>query len=471
MPLERAVAWGPVPDGSAPPSGASAPGQIFFMPNALREMTSCVVRDGAGSLGYFAGRRFRDTDSKEPWVLAEVVIPVVKQSTRSPIPVLLDATIEQARAQARAIGREVVGWYHSATCGRPVLNQTHGAAHERHFATSNSFMFMIAIARHERQAALFRPALERGSVPFYELLESDASLDNGAPSTAESWSSYLTIAAVSDEGPVRTSGSQWNTVGQPPPVEDEPPITSTSEAPRSGDTRGGSGAASGPSPRSAARGEAHFSAPRPNGAVPETHTMPPPSRGTRPPRGPGPGFGEPPRGRAAPDAMHRDATPPAPEQPDAWMPNFSSAGVPEEPVAVPPTTARDRAGERVRERRPSPSAATSRKRLSKKEPAAFRHRAPRRRFSLKPLLIGGLATAVVAVVVAVAGRYRPAPSDRGEAAPGPLAVAADLAESEVLRYRSSTRSFDDGRVRCVELGRGARGAGRGTPHDGTRPGR
>jgi len=127
--------------------------------------------------------------------------------------------------------------------------------------------------------------------------------------------------------------------------------------------------------------------------------------------------------------------------------------VPEEPVAVPPTTARDRAGERVRERRPSPSAATSRKRLSKKEPAAFRHRAPRRRFSLKPLLIGGLATAVVAVVVAVAGRYRPAPSDRGEAAPGPLAVAADLAESEVLRYRSSARSFDDGRVRCVELGR------------------
>jgi len=426
MPFERAIAWGPAPDGDPPDSGPSGPGPIFFTPGALREMTSYVMRDGAGSLGYFAGRRFRDADSKEPWVHVDAVIPVVKQSVRTPTPVLLDATIEQARAQARAAGREVVGWYHSAALSQPVLTRTDAAAHERHFAKSNSFMLMIAIARDERQAALFRPSFERASVPFYELLESDASPDNGTASPAVSWADYFTIGAVVDEEPERISGSQWHTSRQPPPVVDEAPITPTSEAPRSRDTQG---------------------------PVPGARATPPPSRGTEPPRAHGSGFREPATGRAAPDSIRREAPQPAPEQPDAWLPNFA-AGAPDEQVEAPPATAGARWAKPVREGRRRPSGVASPLPSSKSQPATIHRGTRRRRVSLKPLLIGGLATATVVAVVAVASRYTPALwSDRGEAAPTSLAVAADLAESEVLRYRSTARAFDDGRVTCVELGR------------------
>ena len=433
MPLERAIAWGRAHVGEDRPSWPSAPGKIFFAPNALHDMTAYVLRDGAGSLGYFAGQRFRDEDSNEPWVLVDVVIPVVKQSRKTPMTLLLDATIEQARVRARAAGRQVVGWYHSAECSQPVLTRTDGAAHERHFAKSHSFMLMIALGRHERQAAVFRPSLERGPVLFYELLEPDASL-GGEPATAVHWTNYLDVDSVRSEEPSRTSGSQGR-AAEPPP------------APRF--TPGGDPRLNAPPTPAAATRSATRATPKPAGLSPSPSPPPPRARSS--------GFREAPADPAHPDSARREPADPAPEQPASWMPTFSVESL-DARSEMPHATTGVGAGNPVGERRP-PSRRVASSRASSMKPTVVVGKGHRRRFRWGPFLIGGLATAAVVAIVALVGNYSPALwSERQDAprqtpAAGPLDLAANLGESEVARYQSTARLFDSGRVTCVDLGR------------------
>lgn len=410
MPLERAIAWGQAHAGEDRPSWPSAPGKIFFAPNALHDMTAYVLRDGAGSLGYFAGLRFRDEDSKEPWVLVDVVIPVVKPSTRTPITLLLDATIEQARVRARAAGRHVVGWYHSAECSQPVLTRSDGAAHERHFAKSHAFMLMIALGRHERQAAVFRPSLERGPVLFYELLEPDAPRGGGESATAVHWTNYLTVDSVRSEEPSRTAGSQGQ-AGEPPP------------APRA--------------------------TPKPAGASPSPSAPPPRARSS--------GFREPSADPPRPDSDRHEPAEPAPEQPASWMPTFSLESL-DTSSDMPPATTGVGAGNPVGEK-PPPSRRVVSSQASSKRPTVLVGKGHRRRYRWGAVLIGGLTIGAAVAIVALAASYAPALWSERQDAPrqtpsaGPLDLAADLGESEVTRYRSTARLFDSGRVTCVELGR------------------
>jgi len=496
MPLERTIAWGPALVGDARPSRPSAPGQIFITPDALRDVRDQIGRDGAGSLGYFVGERFRDADSKEPWVLVDAVIPVAKQPTRTPISMLLDATFEIARTEARGARRHVVGWYHSAECSQPVLTAADTDAHERHFAKSHSFMLMVAIGRHERQAALFRPSLERGPVPFYELLEPDAGPGDGERTTAVSWPNYFTVDAVARESPTRVSGSHWAAVQPPPATQpvDEPPPEFTHEPPQprvataevieretqAADARSpapeallGTEASSAerrappvPTPLSRrtpiARARVSGATPAPVIEVDQDPVVEarPPAPPVEAPRAVAPATPAPSAAPTSPTPLEsaRDPVTPihrdvelvreAPVQPPrATVPGWPTRVAASEPYGAAPGA------------HPAPAPQPPFRII---DPAVFdssEYRWWHVRAKLRPILFGGLGGAALVALLALGSGSTPALwPERTEPTPTPITLppvgwAANAASSAVARYRTAELLLNEGRLSCPELAR------------------
>ena len=217
MPFEQATAWGPALTGDARPSRPEAPGQVFITPDALRAVAwhTSLRREG-GSVGFFAGRRHLDPDTREPWVLVDAVIPVDRPIARELPGRLIDETIDQAGDAAREALRYLVGWYHSHHARQPVLTAAAMETHERYFADElHAIVVVVTVGHAEPQGAVFRPGVERGPVPFYELLEDDADLVKHPRPTALQWRNYFTVEVVKREVTGRRSHSLWDPIVPP----------------------------------------------------------------------------------------------------------------------------------------------------------------------------------------------------------------------------------------------------------------
>lgn len=412
MPLDRTTAWGAALVGDARPTRPSAPGQIFLTTSALHDVTVQVARDGPESVGFFAGECFRDAESMEPWMLVGGVIPVAKQATRIPIGLLLDATIELARARADAAGQRVVGWYRSVECGRPVLTAIDTETHERHFGKAHAFLLMIAVGRAERQAAFFRPTLDRSTlVPFYELLEPEVALAWGAKPTAVGWSNYFTVDTVFREEPRGPSDALWHPVAPPPPV----PAAAMGPQP---------GPVLEPQEPEPLVASAPFEMPHTPLRIvgsPKMESAPTPSQVVAAPPG---------KAAVSDDAI------PAPAPRAIIMPDDAP------PLARSPLPATTGA---------APFRIIDPALFDREEQAWWPVR-----IRPKPVLYGGVAVATVAAIVAVATGNAPAlwpehhPTPPA-AAPATVLSAADAAGEVVARYRAVARELALGRGACAQL--------------------
>jgi len=225
MPFEQATAWGPALTGDARPSRPQAPGQVFITPDALRAVQwhTSSWREG-GSVGFFAGRRHIDPDSKEPWVLVDAVIPVDRPVSRELPGKLIDLTIDQAGDAARAALRYLVGWYLSHHARQPVLTAAAMETHERYFADElHALVMVVTVGHDEPQGAVFRPGVERGPIPFYELFEDVAELARHPRPTALQWRNYFTVESVKREVTGRRAHSLWDPVTAPAPSGPQEP--------------------------------------------------------------------------------------------------------------------------------------------------------------------------------------------------------------------------------------------------------
>lgn len=223
MPFEQATAWGPALTGDARPSRPQAPGQVFITPDVLRAVAwHTASRSDGGSVGFFAGRRHIDPDTKEPWVLVDAVIPVDRPDAPEQPGTLIDQTIDQAGDVARTALRYLVGWYLSHHARQPVLTAAAIETHERYFADElHALVMVVTVGHEEARGAVFRPGIERGPVPFYEVFEDAVELAQHPRPTALQWRNYFTVESVKREVTGRRAQSLWDPL-TPPGAGTEP---------------------------------------------------------------------------------------------------------------------------------------------------------------------------------------------------------------------------------------------------------
>lgn len=238
IPSERAIYWVPTQFGSKGSAAGIVPeGPVLITRDALRALDAHVAASpGEGRLGYLVGERFRDPETRQPYVIVTSVIPVTRPLVADRSVQLVADTVDLVRSEAQHARRYLLGWYHSHPYGQPTLTRADLETHSAHFPEDWTVAIVMTVGRGAPQASVLRPAGDRfrhaPALPFYELMESESLLANSeAKPSVVTWSNYFTDESIKQDRPARISSAFGLSAGMPTRGSGVIPASAFSEPP------------------------------------------------------------------------------------------------------------------------------------------------------------------------------------------------------------------------------------------------
>ncbi len=198
-PLDRSIFWYPARAATTPHSGRNY--LRFITLGALKEIAFHVETEpDQGKLGFLAGGSFSCPNSRLRYV-------VIDATLQDPLPVRDDRTSEAVtmlwvslQEQLRLRNRQLLGWYHTHPAGGLELTASDVLTHSRFFPAPWQVAMLLEPGADRPRAVVCEAGDEKPAstvlLPFYELLEPEALLIEGARPDYVSWQNYRTVTSA-----------------------------------------------------------------------------------------------------------------------------------------------------------------------------------------------------------------------------------------------------------------------------------